>query len=132
MQIYQEPTNRFVAEFMGNPPLNVIVRGEPGTPAGVLDEWPDARAVGVRPEVLRFGGEPTAGSFRLPVTIDSISPTGGSWIIEASAGQCRLIGTASVAPELRTGERIVCWAPDRDVLQFDALGERVEKGLVAA
>jgi len=48
-EVYLRPANRFVAEFIGNPPMNMIAGGLVGRGDDVV--------VGVRPEHLHFGGQ---------------------------------------------------------------------------
>ncbi len=131
LDIYQDPANRFVAEFMGSPPLNVIERGETGAAARVLEAHPGAASVGLRPEALRFG-EATGDALEFPVTIDALLPTGGSWIVEASDGHRRLFGTSTSVPAVREGQRTTCAVSARDVLRFADDGTRIAERLVAA
>lgn len=49
-QVYDQPANRFVAGFLGSPPMNLVPGG------GVLGGEPDA-VVGVRPEDVRIAGD---------------------------------------------------------------------------
>ncbi|WP_156762081.1 ABC transporter ATP-binding protein [Microbacterium karelineae] len=134
LEIYSDPANRFVAEFMGSPPLNVVEGDGNGAAARAMAAWRGAEgaaAIGVRPEALRFADVPSPGAFATPVTIEALLPTGGSWIVEATDGERRLFGTSTAVPAVREGERVTAWAEERDVLRFATDGSRADR-LVAA
>lgn len=68
-EIYEQPANRFVAEFIGSPPMNML-------PARML--IPDAREdalAGVRPESLRVDGH-SADAIVLEATVTLVEPLG--------------------------------------------------------
>ena len=54
LELYRRPANRFVAEFIGSPQMNIIT----GAPAAPFD----AAAIGIRPEHLALS---TSGAFGL-------------------------------------------------------------------
>lgn len=136
LDIYDRPANRFVAEFMGSPPINMIERVN-GTPAAVaLDGWLWARgsaaaSVGIRPEawvvsapdVDRFTRDEMFG---FEATVTAILPTGGSWIIEAHDGAQRHFATATHRPPFTPGDTIRLSAPTAALHCFGASDERVE------
>lgn len=63
-EVYQRPSNRFVAGFIGSPPMNIL-------PAqAFISDAPEDTVVGVRPEALRFNAGGTA------VTVTRIEPLG--------------------------------------------------------
>lgn len=135
LDVYSQPANRFVAEFMGSPPLNVVERSGVGRAAQALAEWRGADGAvtaGLRPEAVQFTDLPSAGAFSVPVTIEALLPTGGSWIVEASDGARRIFGTSTTIPDVREGDRTNAWAPARDVLLFAEDGSRLTESLVAA
>lgn len=80
--IYDKPASRFVAEFIGNPPINIFAAGSDAAlaliPAGVTDA---ARVtVGLRPEAMEIS---TRGDgLSLAATVTALIPTGGSWVVE--------------------------------------------------
>jgi iron(III) transport system ATP-binding protein len=131
LDVYRDPANRFVAEFMGSPPLNVVERGETGSSARVLDANPGASSAGLRPEALRFGAA-AGGPLEFPVTIEALLPTGGSWIIEASDGARRLFGTTTSVPDVREGERTNCSVSPGEALFFAGDGSRIAESLMTA
>ena len=143
--IYDRPRNRFVAEFLGNPPINVVeivdVDGRDAEPAphvAAAYEFAHARArgtaatpgsVGFRPESIRIEsrGEPTAGEgLTIDGTVFAVLATGGSWTVEVVADDRHLFATTSVAPTCRPGDDIRIRIAAGDVHVFDTDGDRVD------
>lgn len=138
LEIYEQPANRFVAQFMGSPPINMI-EGSGAAASALAAELPQllgsaadaAVSAGIRPEALRFSptqDEVPDGVFAVPVTVTGVLPTGGSWIVETTDGERRIFATSSVMPGLSTGDRAVAWAWPEDLHLFDDDGVRVEPG----
>ena len=79
MELYRRPANRFVAQFIGSPSMNVLpaeVRGAEVRPFGGAPVALEAArgageglAFGVRPEDLSLAGEGEAALFEGPVTL---------------------------------------------------------------
>src|SRR5699024_2688662 len=136
LEIYQRPVSRFVAEFMGSPPINMIelADGAPSTTSRALARWltgrgDEAASVGIRPESLSFTRDSTripASAVKLPVTVTAVVPTGGTWIIEVSDGTDQIFGNTTAQPDLRVGERLTAWVHPGDVHAFDADGMSVD------
>ena len=110
-QVYERPSNRFVAEFVGTPTMNMIdgtleaaatgmrFRGQGMTIEGVMDAWkplilPQPRAVvlGVRAEHVRLG----AGT-GLPGTVEAVEHYGDRMDVVVRCGHRSL--TARCAPQ---------------------------------
>lgn len=116
--IYERPANRFVAEFIGNPPINMLpvesseaqylikTSGFSVPPDAELDQG----LLGLRPEGLQLSND--ASSKGLPTVISDIIPTGGAWIIELQPGttskqnaSCSLVHTTQTPPLWRPGDQ---------------------------
>ena len=118
LEVYDRPANRFVASFIGTPPMNLL-------PPGVLDV---GRTVGVRPEHVRLvfapAGEVDAvsgadlahlraagtGGFKgLPATVDLVEPLGAETIVHAVLDQRRTPMVARVPgdTDVRHGMRVL-------------------------
>lgn len=119
LDIYQHPQTRFVAEFMGSPPINMIETGD--------------LAIGIRPEslnVLNVEMEPTVlpgDSMQIPTTVTAVLPTGGTWITELHDGTRQLFATSTRRPEVAPGDSTIAWAHHEDLHLFDPTGARVER-----
>ena len=133
--IYDRPANRFVAEFVGNPPINIInldsVDGLVGAAtlflAKHVGDTGSVASIGLRPEAIRL----TANKVDLPdsdlsgpVTLSAILPTGGSWILELSSDGQKLHATTNVAPIWRDGQQLFFHVATEAVHMFGKDGNR--------
>ena len=122
-EIYDRPANRFVAGFVGNPPINMIAL-DSGTPLaaearaflGARCPGVEPGAVGVRPEAITLAPpDAPAEGFAGPAEVAGILPTGGSWIVELDTAGGKLFLTTHRPPDVHAGERV------RFVVRPDAL-----------
>jgi len=130
--IYDRPANRFVAEFVGSPPINIVeVEGPETSPLvalarAFLETTRQGRgeiaSIGIRPEHLHLldPNEPVAGgAFTGPATLSALLPTGGSWIIELDVGGSPLFMSTNRPPVFRVGDSIT-FSVERDAVHhFD-------------
>ncbi|WP_006242821.1 ABC transporter ATP-binding protein [Mycolicibacterium tusciae] len=143
--IYDRPRNRFVAEFLGNPPINVvdIVDAESAPHVAAAYEFAHARtqgggaapgSVGFRPESIRIEsrGEPVGEGLAIDATVFAVLATGGSWTIEVVADDRHLFATTSVTPTCRPGDDIRIRVAANDVHVFDTEGDCVDVSLHSA
>lgn len=138
-EIYASPANRFVAEFIGTPRLNMIPlhsaagdqtheqQAEDTIRQSILNHYRNADVAeycGIRPEAIVL--HPHAIPGRIAMTVDSIMPTGGSWVVELSCGAQQLFHSTQLKPGYRAGDLVYGELPD-DALHFFAHnGARVE------
>ena len=73
LEVYDHPANKFVASFIGTPPMNLL-------PPGVLDL---GRTVGVRPEHLRVFPAADAPEGALLAHVDIVEPLGAETLVHA-------------------------------------------------
>jgi len=115
--IYERPANRFVAEFVGSPPINIIEMGEASTNplAASARAWfarhfprlADIGSIGMRPESLAIALEAEAvseGAFHEKARVSGVLPTGGSWIIELQSMGTKLFLTTHQPPAISDGD----------------------------
>jgi len=130
--IYERPANRFVAEFVGNLPINIVELQDNST--NPLSAWvhgmladirliATAGSVGIRPEHVRL--VPVEASPR-PATVIDIVPTGGSWIVELSADGEKFFAITPEPPGVAPGEQVGLSVPHESLHIFDAAGSRIE------
>ena len=131
-EIYNRPASRFVAEFMGAPPINMLpaTAVEGGLRIGatdlVLPCTPPATAVtlGIRPEALRPA--PSPGAITLAGTIDMVELTGPEQIVTLDLGQDHIVATLSADLALARGERLELYLDPARISVFDdASGLRI-------
>ena len=136
-EIYERPANRFVAEFVGNPPINVIELA--GQESGGLATWSlqyitahfgkigSLGSVGIRPEAVQVTNaveQVPDGAFKARATVTGILPTGGSWIIELDVAGRKVFAVTSLAPAVSVGDESYLWVRREDLNLFDADGAR--------
>lgn len=136
--IYERPANRFVAEFVGNLPINILTPSDPALPslggwiAAVLaatDSPAGVATVGIRPEALRI--LPTdfdvndAGPPHCAARVIDVLPTGGSWVIELAVEGERVFAIVGSAPRLAVGAEIRLGIAPGDLHLFDEGGIRI-------
>lgn len=130
--IYDRPANRFVAEFVGNPPINIIEVGAEHTSrlSGIARDYLAkanaqqslAGSVGLRPENIRLtrnAGQNSVTQFAGAATIAAILPTGGSWIVELDVAGSPLFITTNRPPRHAVGDDIYFQAERSEMHVFD-------------
>jgi iron(III) transport system ATP-binding protein len=135
--IYNRPANRFVAEFVGTPPMNIIEGGSGSDDlfeqasaflAARLQAHSDIGSVGIRPEAIQLAmsfDQIPPDSFHNRVTVTGVLPTGGSWIVEAKTASATLFLTMQSAPNLRAGDGAYLWISPDAFHVFDKAGNRL-------
>jgi multiple sugar transport system ATP-binding protein len=137
--VYRRPTNRFVASFVGSPPMNILdgriettggsrrfvgpVPVEiPGLGAMSVVDGP--AAVGIRPEELLLGSATMAGS--IPAVIELIEPVGADIFLSVAVGGGVVI-TIRVDAETKVaeGETVQVHVAPGATRLFDAAGDRI-------
>ncbi|MGV2986671.1 ABC transporter ATP-binding protein [Vibrio sp. E150_011] len=136
--IYERPANRFVAEFVGTPPINMLDIESDNPLTTKLRTYLTHAAIaklsngtiGIRPERIQISAQSAANNQPNQVSVDaqlvSILPTGGSWILEVDIGGLQLLITTQTPPIWQLGETIHLVAYLHDLHFFNELGTRVE------
>ncbi|EGR1098904.1 ABC transporter ATP-binding protein [Vibrio cholerae] len=132
-EIYSSPANRFVAEFIGTPKLNMLDFSPAPTfehsqiKQHIAHRYGSIHQVahcGIRPEAVIVHPTPSSGS--LAMTIESIMPTGGSWVVELVSGQDKLYHSTQIRPHYQVGDEVYCELPTAALHFFAPNGERLE------
>ncbi|MDD9244023.1 ABC transporter ATP-binding protein [Enterobacter soli] len=126
-EIYATPANRFVAEFIGTPRLNMITLHQPlSSLAQHLQQrftlHDQTQLCGIRPEEIVLSNESSLNA--IPMTIDNIMPTGGSWVIELVAGEDRLFHSTQLRPRWQARQQVHCQLPTSSLHFFNSNGLR--------
>jgi multiple sugar transport system ATP-binding protein len=141
IEVYQKPVNRFVAGFIGSPPMNFFDgRMTPAGPAIVMGSqtvplatYPFRRAVdagrevtlGVRPEHISLGAAPTH-AFAATSKVDIVEPMGADTLLWTKLGSHPLTIRVDGEKSFRHGEPIsFSFDPARASLFDRASGERL-------
>ncbi len=134
MQIYGEPTNRFVAGFFGTPAMNFLeatiaeesgaraARG-PGFEIALPDDGAEAGEVviGIRPECVTLDERPGASSLEARVELREMLGAEVLLHLESDAGSMTLRADSN-APA-REGENLTVWIDPANLHVFDAESE---------
>jgi ABC-type sugar transport system ATPase subunit len=137
--LYERPANLFVAQFIGEPPMNLL-RGRLGRRGSRLMlesegghlALPSASAdgvaatpavvVGIRPEHLRLAGPEVTGEPGLPGSVAFREHRGDSDVVlvDLPAGMPGLAVEVESAAPWREGDPVRVWVADAPVHLFDA------------
>ncbi len=134
LHLYEAPASRFVAQFIGAPPMNMIELAPGAAPAGIggLAALPIPQGgahLGIRPEhlVVANGGAPADG-IRLDLAVDAVEAVGAETYVYGRLGgfgpaiTCREAGRVVIAP----GTTRAFTAARKDLHLFDrATGQRL-------
>ncbi|WP_106745840.1 ABC transporter ATP-binding protein [Yoonia maritima] len=112
--IYDRPAHRFVAEFIGNPQINIFEAG-----SAMARKLGTDMTVAWRPETV------TLADVGLPARVRAVLPTGGSWIVELDLPEHRapLLMSTNRRPDIAPGQAVTI-APPTELHLFDAGGQR--------
>src|SRR5436305_1358834 len=140
-EVYENPANAFVAQFIGTPPMNLLKATiENGMLRASSFSLPLRRSLanghviaGIRPEHITLSCGPDipvgpAGqecpAHRIAATVDLVEPIGHESIVYASAGAEKLVAIFDPHDAPRAGDNISL-AVDADLIHlFDAESER--------
>jgi multiple sugar transport system ATP-binding protein len=136
-ELYDTPSNRFVAGFIGSPAMNfvdVVVEGSDSTlrltgpdvelqpselQAAAVRKLDSPTAVlGVRPEHLVVGS-PDPGDLRIQATVDVIEFLGNDAHVHVTSGGQDVVATVDAKEPLKVGDKVVLHAPSSRVYLFD-------------
>ncbi|MGF1702063.1 ABC transporter ATP-binding protein [Photobacterium makurazakiensis] len=135
--IYERPANRFVAEFVGTPPINIIELDDPSLCSEIVKQYVDnvlgtvkqGWSIGIRPERMKVAETPENGTgacLTLHSRLESILPTGGSWILEFSVADQRFHVNTQVPPCFTEGQSLSLVIKPEDLHIFNGEGLRVD------
>ncbi|MEC8196350.1 MAG: ABC transporter ATP-binding protein, partial [Pseudomonadota bacterium] len=137
--IYDRPANRFVAEFVGSPPINIVEMHDGGDAGlrqalrahlqGDFADGAEIASVGMRPENIQIAASPAAVSesdFQRPMVVTAVLPTGGSWIVEMEDNGSQLFATTNQPPVLNAGDKGVYSMAPGAMHSFDGKGARLQ------
>ena len=135
-EIYERPANRFVATFVGNPPMNVIKAGV--TDAGLsvggasVAVKPERRAacaaggvteLGARPEDLSLVDPEMSGALKGEIYV--VEPMGNETLVEVRVGGERVSVRAARGFAARVGSKVGVKFDADDACFFDGKGVAV-------
>ena len=117
LELYDHPANRFVAQFIGTPSMNVV-------PSAALPQLANGTAgdggfVGIRPEHVHLDGQ-AAG---LPATVDMVESLGVETLIYARlANDVQIVSRGSERTHLHPGDATRVTFDPGTIHHFDSAG----------
>ncbi|MBA8821573.1 sn-glycerol-3-phosphate ABC transporter ATP-binding protein UgpC [Ochrobactrum sp. P6BS-III] len=127
--IYRRPATRFVAEFIGMPPMNLlnanITEGRiilDGFGLAETTREPGATALGIRPEAIRIKAN------GIPVRVDYVEDLGGHYVLVTSLSDGQRLQISAVLNQRPvSGETLSVELPADALHLFDAIsGKRID------
>jgi multiple sugar transport system ATP-binding protein len=129
-EIYDRPANRFVATFVGNPPMNILKASLSGGKLAVggifISAPPELRAVnsiaelGIRPEDISIVDPGTQGSMTGEVYV--VEPMGSETFLDVSIAGERLTARLEKGFRRAIGSSVGVRFDTADACYFDASG----------
>ncbi|MEX8517549.1 MAG: ABC transporter ATP-binding protein [Leptothrix sp. (in: b-proteobacteria)] len=119
LQLYDQPANQFVAQFIGSPQMNVVEGRQVPTVPGV----PQGGFVGLRPEDVTLKTAAEAGPDGLPGTVELVESLGAETLIYVAIdGGAQLVSRQASRTTLRNGDRVGVFVAAENAHRFDAQG----------
>ena len=135
LEAYDKPANRFVAGFIGTPPMNffegmltangegssVELNGGLTLPLARRNLQGSNRPVilGIRPEHIYLSGEGAANHHRVPSTIDIVEPLGHDVVVSARSAAGIFQMQTEIYAGLRQADRVDLWFDTDRIYLFD-------------
>ncbi|MEG6508390.1 ABC transporter ATP-binding protein [Methyloligella sp. 2.7D] len=136
LDVYDDPANQFVAQFIGSPGINVVPIHKTDADGAITmgklklplpKDHPGASiqsaCIGMRPEHLSLAKKPKA--IEIKGTVDAVEQLGAETIFEVETAGPRLVVRAPRASDLKPGVPIALYLNPDEILAFDADGNRV-------
>ena len=136
IEVFERPANRFVAGFIGNPPINicegVITRDDTGSRVEIGDlvlpvVYPGKTKesmkvlVGIRPDAIKMGNHLSQfpENYRIPAKVHVAEILGGQSLLEFSSGGNTLIAEIEGRIRLQPGDEVELAVDAERLLFFD-------------
>jgi len=122
MELYERPANRFVAGFIGSPPINFAPADALADRIDGLPSTSGAVELGIRPTDLRATAADDGGA-----EVSRVGPMGAQTWVRAAVGDRELRALLEDGAGVSAGDRIALAAQPGRVHRFDAeSGERID------
>ena len=137
MEVSCRPANLFVAEFVGNPPMNLFHLEDAVTgpiARSILAALPasggGACTVGVRPEALVVlpAGRPFARGWSEDAVVETLLPTGSEWIVGLRVHEAMVFARVVDEPRYAMNDPVAIAAESSAFHLFDHTGNRTASG----
>jgi multiple sugar transport system ATP-binding protein len=128
LELYDRPANRFVAQFIGMPSMNMVAaRAIPRFAAATGGALPDDGFLGVRPEGLRVHRGPQDGR-GVPGRVELIEALGADTLIHVDVAGVPLVSRQNERTPLQPGDAVAVELDPAVLHCFDREGRAVHAG----
>ena len=129
-ELYDRPTNLFVARFLGTPEMNVVA-AEAARRAGLVDELPrEVAQVGVRAEGLSLGRAGAVVGDGTPATVEVVEHLGFDALVHLAiaegGAEAKLVARVESREAPRPGDRVRVSVDAAQLHAFATDGARLE------
>jgi multiple sugar transport system ATP-binding protein len=131
LELYDRPANRFVAQFIGTPSMNVVpASGLPQLSARTGYVAPGDGFIGIRPEHVLVDSDPLG----LPATVDMVEALGVETLIYSHLENgLQIVSRGNERSRLRPGDKVRLSFDEDHVHHFDESGvTHIERKTVKA
>jgi len=126
LEVYGRPQTRFVASFIGTPPMNFVKASSlhgAQVPNGTT-------TVGFRPEATELDGSDSRSMIKIGTgRVTLVEPLGSTTHIHLRLGEEAVVAEARGTPLQRLGDELVVSTERRSLFFFDARGMRIDTGV---
>ena len=116
VDLYEDPTNVFVAGFIGSPAMNLV-------PAAVIDVGGADRIAGFRPEHVRIGHRSVDG-IEFEARVEVVEYLGDEQLVHIARKDASLQAKLPVDEKVSAGEQLTFSIPREKLYLFDAETEQ--------
>ncbi len=128
LELYDRPANRFVAQFIGMPSMNMVAaRAIPSFAAATGGALPDDGFLGVRPEGLRVHRGPQEDR-GVPGRVELIEALGADTLIHVDVGGVPLVARQNERTPLQPGDPVAVELDPAVLHCFDRGGRAIHVG----
>ncbi|MDO5057665.1 MAG: sn-glycerol-3-phosphate ABC transporter ATP-binding protein UgpC [Lautropia sp.] len=125
LTLYDQPTNRFVAQFIGMPPMNMLpAHGVPALAATTGGQLPADGLIGVRPEAVIVRDTP--GEHSLTGRLELIESLGSDTLLYVRAGDQTIVSRQAERPRFNMGDTVHLHLDPARLHRFDAQGQALD------
>ncbi len=129
LELYDRPANRFVAQFIGMPSMNIVAaRAIPSFAAATGGALPEDGFLGVRPEGLRVHRSQDARGTGVPGRVELIEALGADTLIHVDVGGVPLVARQNERTPLQPGDPVAVELDPAVLHCFDRGGQAVHAG----
>ena len=128
--LYERPVNRFVAQFIGSPKMNILACRTadgryclPGGRCGLFPGQKEAVELGIRPEHITFGNQ---GDGQIDGTVDVVEYLGADTFVIVECGELRqIIVRVTGSTSLKPGDPVGLTFAENKIRFLDADGKSI-------